>query len=1363
MTGVSPDFRSGLRPIVKSSRVLSTSYRQEGEGNCMKTSNQRQAMYTTPKNRIFPQLASSSSSHSCHTTLDAISPLDPSLPHESSQPSSVSPGHRHGVPLQTCASSVFPDSPRILLYFQVLVWFCLLSLPIDGVVSVVLSGRGGAPSIGNARTVDSFVSTAGLLQPLQMVAPSLAPLSSSCPLKHLRLLVTRESEEAIDDHHHSNSERKRERKEDDSVSSLSSCDRTPGVVVTILPSRGEGLSSFHHLDTLQPASSSTMPPTPSIFSLLNGPPSSLSASSSASSSSVQSAPSSPLFVLDVSPSGEPAHSQSLVSSSLSSHLPGCRSTPSSNFIPSSSVLAGTAAAACCCDALVLPLSYAHLGYPLSLLKQELPQLLFFSTALQQQLNLCQLKDTLAANACAPMSAVSTPMPPLVVPASSGGSLARASVQQGAVAEGHGNAIPRIDGQATPAAPPATPERLRAGMFGAPHVSPANLACRKKPLIVFVTDFKSSGAGDASGATASSTGATTPPVSDLVVLSLDTPEPVALQVASAPGVAADRTQENAPEKDKPRWRGSHRWNKRLGMKSAPTEQVSGGAGDEHRLAALAVRNVLDAVWRDVQFDVEMSKEGHRGAQGTGARNQKTSSKEGEASASFDRQARNISSGEATEKVEKPAHAPATTTQQGQEETKTSPSGGETREPSTRRDDLPPEGAPGSSDGMGDRQMTKAGETTPVSEKNKAAEDGDAPQEEKTWLALSSLYSVYVVLIPPLGAEGSPAHENEMKGEKTDPRSVLSQQIRHVIQGIISRFRRDELNAVNPWVGNDACTMPGRPKAGNKQPHKASHEPSCEAEEQKNVSSASTHLQLPIQSTESAKGNQGTKDRCLLPSLLLLRSLPLVAETCYGALNDIATGHTFKTSFLRRYGRKETGGEGEEEEGAEEEGRSRHEDGLRSVQDVAAVAGEVSRRAVEGVVRMLKKDDLSGASGRRISWAFDVHRIKEATKQRFELLLQLQPPAFHVGFSPTFPSIASQLFHAALHFFDAAAAQGAKKRFWGGAEPDSQLTAQTRGELENELARSLAPRYSLQLNALRAEAVRQFRERIRELQRGQVLALEKLVMAQRQQPPMFQRDAGGAQPEQAHSGVLSYRRFSRLVQGLLKEAGISFLSELRLFHKNFSPSLLRCLTGSARRVPWSGVQSSSVEGRQHQRLLDVLREVAGSVLQQQQLLLTEYAGGLQGGLWSSSAVGSWVTETLAEAKEKFSESRPVQAAVRAMRHAEENHEVVRRMVAWWRNRKPIEVSLQYVSPTAFGLSNVKREVGLSPSEVAYAGSHGSLKTKIRKLWSGARAAGSSASSGAPALDEALEKSGGSSLLPDLSLLSSLMVYGPQSGNS
>lgn len=70
-----------------------------------------------------------------------------------------------------------------------------------------------------------------------------------------------------------------------------------------------------------------------------------------------------------------------------------------------------------------------------------------------------------------------------------------------------------------------------------------------------------------------------------------------------------------------------------------------------------------------------------------------------------------------------------------------------------------------------------------------------------------------------------------------------------------------------------------------------------------------------------------------------------------------------------------------------------------------------------------------------------------------------------------------------------------------------------------------------------------------------------------------------------------------------------------------------------------------------------------------------------------MGSWVAETVADAREKFSGSRPVQAAAEAMRRAEENYEAVRRMLAWWRTRKPVEVSLQYVSPTAFGLSNYK----------------------------------------------------------------------------
>lgn len=883
---------------------------------------------------------------------------------------------RDGFCSQPCQSLSLPGSspPRRLAYFRFLVCLCLVYAPIEGVSPVVLPSKGGQPGFARTRTPDRFLSGGALFRPLQLLAPSLAPASSSSPLKHLRLLVTRELKETLDSH--ASSEGKREKNEDDSLSRFSPCSFTRGLVLTILPSRKEGLPDLEHLGS--PRAPCPMPDVSSSASL-GASLSSLSAASASPSSASSSAPSAfsslPLFVLDVSPADEPSQRQASTSALQSSCPP--------SLVPSSSALAGTAAAACCCDALVLPLSYANLAHPLSLTKQELPQLLLFSTAVRQQLALCQAGDALApVSACPHTSPASTPGPHSALLPSSTEHHPHPGPGEQHARRGETTSITcGLEGQVPTSAERVEQLRVEESTVGAPS-SARSVACRRKPLIVIVTDYFTP--ASSLGTPQPSAGSTevSPAVSDVIVFSLDTPEPVPLQVPSSPGAELNRAQEAFPAKERSRWGGSPRWNRRLGVKAASNEEESRGQAAEHRLAALAVRHVLEAVWRDLQLDAETSR-GTHAQRGTGQRSSTSSSRDGGGAFSVSKE-RDTERGKDKEEHEKlPRVSPSTTARRQEGAEILHSAEDKTSEANTQRGSAPP-GSSVSSSALLASKMKEQGGQGSLSEKGTEIEALRGTPREQAGLQLSSLYSVYVVLVPATRAQSDCAHGRDQEEGKPQPSTALSRQLRHVIQSIVCTFRRDEFQGVSPSVHTDPSAISGGLKNGGKDLPTAKQETSCDATVSNSGPSANASPRLNLTGADaqgSSTAHGGGSEQCRLSPGLLLGSLPLVAEACFGALSDSATGRTLRPSFLRGYGKViETEGEVEGEDKAED-GRRRSQEGFRSARDVAAAAGQISRTAVEGVRRMLENDEMKAAAGRRVSWAFDIHRLKEATKQRW----------------------------------------------------------------------------------------------------------------------------------------------------------------------------------------------------------------------------------------------------------------------------------------------------------------------------------------------------------------------------------------------
>ncbi|ESS33761.1 hypothetical protein TGVEG_289000 [Toxoplasma gondii VEG] len=928
-----------------------------------------------------------------------------------------------------------------------------------------------------------------------------------------------------------------------------------------------------------------------------------------------------------SPGTLPPSSSGVADSSSSCRLPA-------SCVPSASLLTAAASAASCCDALVMPLSYPHLGAPLSLLGQREPHLLLLSASVQQQFHMLSSFSTRhpRSGAAERVSDVTD------IPVEASGNSATSPLS--APLPSHDLASQRrSDGryrgrarehEGNEKTEPCSEYRCANRTFICDHSELEKIVTKRKPLIILVTDYTEVSPGE---------GLAEKPILPVVALRAgSTIEDLSLGFGS---------QDDPNSLLRPQ-----SFRRRSSQKSSTEE----GPRTQRKETAAAVRRLLESLCHNLDWPSALKDSVQNPDEKTGAMGERVATKADQADHSCPQ-------GQGRDK-------------DGSDDANSSPNVAQ----------------------HSARNNVEGGSLQ--REKQQGALETRQADRAECRMALDSLYSTYVVFVPlvPVQALDDKA-DPEQKLQRHMEALQIAQRLQRTVEEIVSNFQKE---SASPYSSGPGVSL----------------------------------------SSESP-----------------LHWLPQVAAIFERVLGESSGGCSVTAS--------------------RDADSSCDANDRLPVAEVNTQAREMNieaRRSTWATVRDIQEAVSSGKAeeASKVMCEYALRKIKDETKERFDALLNLQSPAFHVGYSRSFPAVASELRRAVLQLFDSSA-QLVREQMMKNSEIKestenrnyfSAAQERMREELDREITRTLSPRYFLQLNALRAEITRQFRSQLDHIQKDQLVALEAYLMS-RQQPGVPQ--AEGVDREETVPELLSFRRFSRLIQALLKAAGTTFLSEMRRFHRSCSPSLLRQLTLSFEPLPPSSSSSSRasrrilelVEQRQHLRLLDNLREMASSVIQQQQMLLSEYASGLKGGIWSTNPITSWILDGFADTSERIRESRPVQAVVRTLATAERQSPAVRTLLGWWRRRAPVEVSLQYVSPTAFGLSNFRRRVGLSPEEAALTGQRTSLKGRIQKLWSGAEASSRASPSPnlAPILDEALEAS---SLLRDLSRLSSLMVYGQSPKN-
>ncbi|KEP60220.1 UNVERIFIED_CONTAM: hypothetical protein HHA_289000 [Hammondia hammondi] len=933
-----------------------------------------------------------------------------------------------------------------------------------------------------------------------------------------------------------------------------------------------------------------------------------------------------------SPGNLQPSSSGVADSSTSCRLPA-------SCVPSASLLTAAASAASCCDALVLPLSYAHLGAPLSLLGQREPQLLLLSAAVQQQFHMSSsLSTRRPRSGAAELTRDVTDMP---VEASGNAATSPPSAplpshdlasQRRSDGRYRGRAREHEGEEKTES---CSEFRCATRTFICDHSDLEKIVTKQKPLIILVTDYIEVSPGE---------GLTEKPILPVVALRAGS---TIEDLSRGFGSQDDANSLLRPQSF--RRRNSQKASTEEGHK----EKLSRA---QRREAAAAVRRLLESLCHNLDWPATLRDSARNPDETTEAMGERVATKSDEADLSRPHGQGRVKDGS---------------------------------DDSNSRPTVVELSARNNVDGSSIQREKQQGvlDTTRQAER---AECG---------MPLDSLYSIYVVFVPPVPVQAL--------GDKADPQQKLerqreglriAQRLQRTVEDIVSKFQKESASPCSS--GLDVSLSSGSP----------------------------------------------------------LQWLPQVAAIFERVLGESSGGCSVTAS-----------------RDADSSCDANDRLPFAEVNTQAREMERGARKSTWATVRDIREAVSSGKDedASKVMCEFALRKIKDETRERFDTLLNLQPPAFHVGYSRSFPAVASELRRAVLQLFDSSVQlvreQMMKSEMKESTENRNYFNVaqeRMREQLDREITRTLSPRYFLQLNALRAEITRQFRSQLDHIQKDQLVALEAYLMS-RQQPGVPQ--AEGVDREEGVPELLSFRRFSRLIQALLKAAGTTFLSEMRRFHRSCSPSFLRQLTTSFEPLSPSSSSSSRasrrilelIEQRQHLRLLENLREMASSVIQQQQMLLSEYASGLKGGIWSTNPITSWILDGFAETSERIRESRPVQAVARTLATAERQSPAVRTLLRWWRRRAPVEVSLQYVSPTAFGLSNFRRRVGLSPEEASLAGQRTSLKGRIQKLWSGAEASSRASPSPnlAPILDEALEAS---SLLRDLSRLSSLMVYGQSPKN-
>ncbi|KAL8452313.1 hypothetical protein Emag_002432 [Eimeria magna] len=245
----------------------------------------------------------------------------------------------------------------------------------------------------------------------------------------------------------------------------------------------------------------------------------------------------------------------------------------------------------------------------------------------------------------------------------------------------------------------------------------------------------------------------------------------------------------------------------------------------------------------------------------------------------------------------------------------------------------------------------------------------------------------------------------------------------------------------------------------------------------------------------------------------------------------------------------------------------------------------------------------------------------------------------------------------------------------------LTAEARQAVEDEAFEALRALHRLQLDALRVMTVRRFELFLQQLLSGQ---------ADEQRPEEA--------TQQANIYVLSNR-----VSGVIRQTADNFQRLVQDYHRTMGPKALQGVLlvqdgqeeqthASSTSVKDLAAASEAAAAKERQLLLKALRELAASILQEYQLMLVQQQ--IQRGFGPLRRLRQNFQHRLLATRAGGGAVRGWQrlgSAVRLAKGYLRQLPLMRELVrsplgTLWSNRKPIDVSFNYLSPTAFGLANI-----------------------------------------------------------------------------
>ncbi|KAL8273284.1 hypothetical protein Esti_002785 [Eimeria stiedai] len=246
----------------------------------------------------------------------------------------------------------------------------------------------------------------------------------------------------------------------------------------------------------------------------------------------------------------------------------------------------------------------------------------------------------------------------------------------------------------------------------------------------------------------------------------------------------------------------------------------------------------------------------------------------------------------------------------------------------------------------------------------------------------------------------------------------------------------------------------------------------------------------------------------------------------------------------------------------------------------------------------------------------------------------------------------------------------------------FTAKARQAVEDEAFQALRALHRLQLDALRAMTVRRFELFLQQLLSGQ---------AEEQRPEDV--------TQQSNIYVLANR-----ISGVIRQTADNFQRLVQDYHRTMNSKALQGLLhvpdgqeqqthASSTRMKDLAAAAEAAAAEERQRLLKTLRELAASILQEHQLVLVQQQ--IQRGFGPLQRLRQDVQHRLLATHAGGAAMRGWQRLGSAVSLAKGYlgqlplvHKLLQSpLVSLWSNRKPIDVSFHYLSPTAFGLASIK----------------------------------------------------------------------------